>query len=159
MIRKAKEADVDAMTERFEQMVERVERDNGPILEYRDALFAKLPASRDALAAGFDDVLARLDAGADAAEHARAVCKAVPEWAGGAPADQLKAMARAIAQLERTKGQEHYSRLYWSASNGKLQWSKTRPSLASVKQLEEVREFLEERAKNPTTPLKLKVER
>ncbi len=158
MIRNARESDADALAERFEQMVERVERDNAIILEYRDALFAKLPVSYDVLAAGFEDVAVRMNVGADAASHARNVCKVLPEWAMNAPPDQLMAMERAIGQLEKKKGQPYYRRLYWSQSNRKLQWSKSQGSLASVSQLDEAREFLEDRIRNPIVPLKLKDE-
>lgn len=159
MIRNARETDADALSERFEQRVGRVERDNAIILSYRDALFAKLPVRYETLAAGFEDVAARLNVGADAAAHARTVCKALPEWAMNAPPDQLKAMARAIGELEKKKGQPYYRRLYWSESNRKLQWSKTQGSLASVSQLDEAREFLEDRIRNPIIPLKLREER
>jgi hypothetical protein len=160
MIRNAREGEAEALSERFEQMVERIERDNAIILKYRDALFGKLPVGYDAIAAGFEDAVARMNVGADAAEHVRNVCKALPEWANaGAPPDQLKTMLRAVAQLEKKKGPEYYSRLYWSASSGRLLWSKTQASLASVAQLEDAQEFLKRKIKHPDAPLKLKDER
>ena len=158
MIRNAKEDDAERLVEQFEQMDERVVRDNTFILKYRDGLFAKLPTGFDAIAAGLEDAAVRLNVGADVAEHTRAVCKAVEGWAPNAPPEQLKAVFKALAQLERKKGQEYYSRVYWSAS-GKMQWTKTQATLGRVSQLEEVQEFLEDQIKNPTAPLKMKGER
>lgn len=160
MIRGTRENDEEALANRFEQIVERIARDNRYLLAYRDELFAKLPPGYDALAAGLDDAAARMKVGADAAEHTRIVCKLIPQWAtADAPPEQLRAMSRAIAQLERKKGQEYYNRLYWSASYGRMTFSKSRGSLASVSQLEAVQEFLDDRIRNPITPLKLKEER
>src|SRR5688500_9336846 len=158
MIRNARESDSERLVEQFEQMDERVERDNLLILKYRDALFAKLPVSYDAIVAGFDDAAARINVGADAADHARALCKAVEGWAPNAPPEQLKAVSRALSQLEKKKGQEYYSRLYWSTS-GKMQFTKTQGSLGRVSQLEELQEFVQDRIRNPNTTLKLKDER
>ena len=160
MIRGARENDEEALANRFEQIVERIARDNRYLLAYRDELFARLPPGYDALAAGLDDAAARMKVGADAAEHTRIVCKLIPQWAtADAPPEQLRAMSRAIAQLERKKGQEYYNRLYWSASYGRMTFSRSRGSLASVSQLEAVQEFLDDRIRNPTSPLKLKEER
>ena len=158
MIRNARENDSERLIEQFEQMDERVERDNAFILKYRDGLFAKLPVSYDAIAAGFDDAAVRLHLGADAADHARALCKAVEGWAPDAPPERLKAVSRALGQLEKKKGQGYYSRLYWSTS-GRMQFTKTQGSLGRVSQLEELQEFVEDRIRNPSTPLKLKDER
>ena len=60
--------------------------------------------------------------------------------------------------MEKKKGQEYYSRLYWSTS-GKMQFTKTQTTLGRVSQLEELQEFVQERIRNPNTPLKLKEER
>jgi hypothetical protein len=158
MIRNARENDAERLVEQFEQMDERVERDNLLILKYRDALFAKLPVSYDAIVGGFDDAAARINVGADAADHARALCKAIEAWAPNAPPEQLKAVLRALGQLEKKKGQEYYSRLYWSTS-GKMQFTKTQGTLGRVSQLEELQEFVQDRIRNPSTPLKLKEER
>ncbi|HEV2296569.1 MAG TPA: hypothetical protein VGR35_22185 [Tepidisphaeraceae bacterium] len=160
MIRGAKEPDEPALAEQFEQLVERAARDNRAVLAYRDELFARLPPTYDALAAGFEDAAARVNVGADAAGHVRKVCKAVPQWASSTVAspspEQLKAMSRALAQLEKKKGQPYYNRLYWSASYGRMTFSKSRGSLASVSQLEEAQEFLDEKIRNPSIPLKMK---
>ena len=158
MIRNARENDAERLVEQFEQMDGRVERDNLLILKYRDALFAKLPVNYDAIVAGFDDAAARINAGADAADHGRALCKAIEGWAPDAPPEQLKSVSRALSQLEKKKGQEYYSRLYWSTS-GKMQFTKTQGSLGRVSQLEELQEFVQDRIRNPNTPLKLKEER
>ena len=158
MIRNARENEAERLVEQFEQMDERVERDNLLILKYRDALFAKLPVSYDAIVAGFDDAAARINVGADAADHVRALCKTVEGWAPNAPPEQLKAVSRALGQLEKKKGQEYYSRLYWSTS-GKMQFTKTQGSLGRVSQLEELQEFVQDRIRNPSAPLKLKDER
>jgi hypothetical protein len=158
MIRNARENDAERLVEQFEQMDERVERDNLLMLKYRDALFARLPVGYDAIVAGFDDAAARINVGADAADHARALCKAVEGWAPNAPPEQLKSVSRALSQLEKKKGQEYYSRLYWSTS-GKMQFTKTQGSLGRVSQLEELQEFVQDRIRNPSTPLKLKDER
>ena len=158
MIRNARESDAERLIEQFEQMDERVERDNLLILRYRDALFAKLPVSYDAIVAGFEDAAARINLGADAGDRARALCKAIEGWAPNASPEQLKAVSRALDQLEKKKGQEYYSRLYWSTS-GKMQFTKTQATLGRVSQLEEIQEFVQDRIRNPNTPLKLKEER
>ncbi len=160
LIRGAKESEAELLAERFEQMVERVARDNTHLLAYRDGLFANLPPGYDALAAGLEDAAARSAVGAAAAEHTRSVCEAITPWAAAnPPPEQLRAMSRALTQLERKRGQPYYNKVYWSAGYGRMTFSKSRGSLASVSQLEEAREFLDDKIRNPTAPLKLKEER
>ncbi|MGB7157773.1 MAG: hypothetical protein WBD40_06885 [Tepidisphaeraceae bacterium] len=163
LVRNAKEDDEERVTEQFAQRVAAVERDNLYILKYRDALFKRLPPGYDMVAAGFEDAIARINAGADAGEHTRAVCKAASEWAAGtAPppqVEQMRSMSRAVAQLQKKKGQDFYSKVYFSKSSGKLQWSKSQESLAGIAQIEELREFLDDKIRNLPTPLKLKEER
>ena len=147
------------MSDEFEQGVKAVERDNLHILALRDALFSHLPPSYDAALAGFEDAVARLDAGAEVRGHVRAVCKTASDWAASidpppAP-DQLKAMSQVLAKLQKQKGSEYYAKVYLSKS-GKLQWSKSHESFAGIGQLDELRELLEDRIKNPAAPLKLK---
>ncbi len=159
LARNGKQDEEEGLAERFNQRVETAEKNNRFILQYRSALLAKLPPSYESIGAGFEDSIVRMNAGVDAAEHTREVCKSVPLWAAAAPPDQLRAMSRAVAQLRKKKGPEYYDRIAWSARSRKLEWKKDEASLSSCKQLGEVEETLEDKIKNPSEPLKLKEER
>ena len=140
-------------------MIDQTAKDNFYLLKYRDGLFAKLPPSFDALAAGFEDAVVRVDSGIDAGEHTRAVLKALPEWANNAPPEQLKQMSRALEQIQKKKGPEYYNKTSWSESTRKMSWTKASESLSGISQFKEAQEFIDDKIKNPTTPLKLKEEK
>jgi hypothetical protein len=160
LIRNAREDDVERLTEEFEQMASASAKENELVLKYREALFAKLPPSYDAIAAGIQDVAQRIDLGIDPRDHARAVLKAVENWAGGTSspsAEQLREISASLKRLEKKDGQEFYSKLRWSDSTKKASYTKSRESLSGVSsQLKEVQAFLDEKINNPSAPLKLK---
>jgi hypothetical protein len=158
MIRGAREREAEALAERFAQIEERAKRDNQYILAYRDALFAALPPGYDAIAAGFEDAIARMNAGVDPAEHTREVCKILSHWSENAPPEQLKQVLRAVQQLEKKEGPEHYTKVAWHKSYERMNFSKSRESLA-IAQLKEAKDELDQRIKNPTAPLKMKEEK
>jgi hypothetical protein len=163
LIRNARQDDVDQLTERFDEMVATAAKENELVLSYRAALFAKLPPSYDAIAAGFEDLAQRIDMGIEPADQAKAVLKAVETWASGTTspsAEQLREVAGALNQLEKTEGREFYSKLRWSDSTRKLSYSKSRESMSGVSsQLKELQAFLDEKINSPSAPLKLKKEK
>jgi len=159
IVRNAKEDEKDRLEEQYQQMIDQTAKDNFYLLKYRDGLFAKLPPSFDALAAGFEDAVVRVDSGIDAGEHTRAVLKALPEWANNAPPEQLKQMSRALEQIQKKKGPEYYNKTSWSESTRKMSWTKASESLSGISQFKEAQEFIDDKIKNPTTPLKLKEEK
>jgi hypothetical protein len=163
LIRNARQDDVDQLTERFDEMAATAAKENELMLSYRAALFAKLPPSYDAIAAGFEDLAQRIDMGIEPADQAKAVLKAVETWASGTTspsAEQLREVAGALKQLEKTEGREFYSKLRWSDSTRKLSYSKSRESMSGVSsQLKELQAFLDEKINSPSAPLKLKKEK
>jgi hypothetical protein len=151
------QSDQAALREQLDAEVQRVARINGPVLVYRDELFRRLPASYETYAAGFEDAVARLQAGVDVREHAEKLTNNVRTWAAaGAPPQQVAAMSQAVAKLTKQRGPEYYDDVEWSAEDRKLAWRRTSRSLNEGKALDELIEYLNAQAADPNGGLKFK---
>lgn len=148
LIRGAKEDDVDALSDQYDEMMKRYWARNKPIVEYRSTLFRKLPTVPEALLAGFEDAQVRLDAAMDVKDHLTDVIAAVRNWAvSGPPPQQLKAMADHIRKFSNQTGPEYYNGMEWKEKERQLVWKKTKTRLSSDKALEGLVDELKEMAK------------
>jgi hypothetical protein len=102
-----------------------------------------LTPSYDAYAAGFQDAIVRLDAGADVGDHADALSLGIRGWAAGSvPRQELAAMARAVNELKSRRGPQYYERVDWDANNRRLVWRKTTKRLNDNRWLDDLAEVL-----------------
>lgn len=100
-----REGEVDSLDRELHERQDAVNRANEPILAYRNALFAKLPLTYDALAAGLQDCYVRLDAGADVDSIETPLAEAISKWMDDpkATASQMASLASAMTKLGEQK--------------------------------------------------------
>ena len=99
-----KAADLPALNKQFDAEVERWSKANVPILEYRDALYAKLSPLPDTLALSFEDGCLRASCGVDCPAHMKAVMAQVQAWAVTATPNQVAGLAEQIKRIAREMG-------------------------------------------------------
>lgn len=144
---KARKEDDAALSAKVEERVRQDAEANKPILAYRDALYARLPAGYDALVAGFRDAHERTAAAAGGGaydEHAGRVVKDALAWAqsGAADPEQCAKLTELVARLRFVRSPPYYSRLSWRYD--RLAWSTKTDALYSAKKLSDLETVLRE---------------
>jgi hypothetical protein len=154
----ARQDNVEKLNQQLNQLeVERREA-NEPILAYRGELFAKLPATYDAITAGLEDAFVRLKAGADTQSIVEPVIKTAHGWMPAAKAEQLTQLSQLAGTLSKQKGPELYEAAWWSERSYKVMWRKHTPDMNKSDQLGRLQRDLMEQARNPASSLKFKDE-
>jgi hypothetical protein len=149
--RNARKEDIPKLNQDIAETQQRRERQNGPILSYRNELFAKLPEQNyDVLKAGLQDAYTRLQAGADTQSIMDPLLKQTREWmvSSDATSQQLNDLAKLTATLSKEKSPEFYSHAEWSERSYRVNWYKKRYDLNKYGQLDKLSKDLSETARN-----------
>lgn len=144
---KARKEDDAALSAKLEERVRLEAEANKPILAYRDALYARLPAGYEPLVAGFRDAHERTAAAAGGGaydEHAGRVVKDALAWAqsGAADPDQCAKLTDLVAKLRHVRSPPYYARV--SLRYDRLAWSTKTDALYSAKKLSDLENVLRE---------------
>jgi hypothetical protein len=150
LLSKAKKDDDSALSARIEERVRQDTEANRPILAYRDALYARLPASYESVVAGFRDAHERTQAaagGGSSDEHAARVVRDALAWAqsGDADAEQCAKLAELVARLRFVRSPPYYARAAWRSDH--LAWSSRSDAVYSAKKLSDLENVLRETLK------------
>ena len=150
LLLKARKEDDAALSTKVEERVRREAEANKPVLAYRDALYARLPAGFDALVAGFRDAHERTLAaawGGSSDEHAGRVVKDALAWAqsGAADPQQCAKLTELVARLRFVRSPPYYARAYWRYD--RLAWSTKTDAVYSAKKLSDLENVLREAQK------------
>ena len=156
--RSARQEDIEKLNQQLNDLQLSRREANEPILAYRDELFARLPLTYDAVAAGMQDAFVRLKAGAETQSIVEPVIKATHAWMASAPAQQLSQLAHVAGTLSKEKGPELYEAAWWSERSYKVMWRKHTLDLNKTDQLGKLQRDLLEQARNPGAGLKFKDE-
>ncbi len=159
LLKGATQSDEPALQTQFAEITEALDRDNAPVLAYRDALFELLPPGFDSTAAGFEDVLQRMEGGHDPLPLTRTICDSVNDWSATASPAELKRMLAALQPLVREKGNAFYDRIAWDGRSKRVVWKTDTPALSDSKPLKELLSALEDRIASASAPLKLREKR
>jgi hypothetical protein len=113
-------------------------KENRPVYEFRDTLFARLPMSVDLVAAGLSDAVERFRAADDRAgnDQMRAVDQRMATWVMTLEnARQKQAIANMLQQLRRERGVEYATTL--KTTGGQRIWATvvSKPSDGQIDQL------------------------
>ena len=93
------EKDVSRINSELQARVDEVEKANAPILAYRDDLYARLPASGDAILGGLEDAAARAGRGIDGGSHMKGVLAQITTWCVSASPSEIKAVGALLRGL------------------------------------------------------------
>jgi hypothetical protein len=156
--RNARQDDTDKLNQQLNDLQQRRRQANEPILAFRDELFARLPPTYDAIAAGLEDAFVRLKAGVETQSIVEPVIKTTHAWMPSASTEQLSQLAQLAGTLSKEKGPELYEAAWWSERSYKVMWRKHTPDLNKSDQFGKLQRDLLEQAKNPASGLKFKDE-
>jgi hypothetical protein len=125
-----------------------------PILEYRDELYARMPPGFETLAAGLEDIYARVSHGAPANEFWTTVSAGVRSWAlTSSDSAKMRQLAGAVDKLRSFVKEERNRpcyRVMWVKEDKYtgLKWV-AEQTIQNDKSMEDVVDWLDEHAKNP----------
>ena len=158
MTQGARQADEPELIGKAEEMVRAAQRDNAPILLYREELYRRSPKNLDTFAAALDDLFARTAAGADGKNLLKSFCADVKIWAaeGDSPREPLAALGKGVRRLADTKSPPYYDTPYWREKAGVFAWRKTRSDVDSGHALKDLANMLEEQSRQPVIDLTIK---
>jgi hypothetical protein len=158
MIQGARQADEPDFIAKAEEIVRTAQRDNAPILLYREELYRRLPKNLDTFAAALDDLFVRTAAGADGKNLLKSFCGDVKIWAGEAdsPREAMAALGKGVRRLADTKSPPYYDTPYWREKAGVFAWRKTRSDVDSGHALKDLANLLEEQSRQPVIDLTIK---
>jgi hypothetical protein len=132
-----------------------------PVLSYRDELYARLPGGFEALAAGLEDVYARVSSGAPANEFWTTVSAGMRSWAlASSDGQKMRQLASAVEKLRlfvKDEKNRPYYRVIWAKEDKYtgLKWI-GESTIQNDKSMEDIAAWLEEHAKNPGGGLNFK---
>ena len=152
-----------ALSAKLEELAGREAEANKPILAYRDALYARLPAGYESIVAGLRDAAERAAAAAGGGttdEHAGRVVADAQAWAQSGSADpkQCAELAELVARLRHTRSPPYYARATLRRGDDRLSWATKTDAVYSPTKLSNLEKVLREAAKNgapqPAAPVK-----
>jgi len=139
---------------KIKDQIEKTTTANAPILGYRDALFAKLPPTYDALNAGFEDAYERLKAGAETKDLVESLSSVSRLWLTSTPPptpQQLDALGKTVTTLSREQGPQYFAGIEWNEEKRKSYWQTRRPHFYPAKPLEDLAKEFVERSHEPAS--------
>jgi hypothetical protein len=142
------QAKIDEVNGRYQRQIAQFNAAHEPILKYRALLLARLPVTGETLAAGFEDVAARVAAGVDFDDFLDTLLGSARNWLldGKASPRQLSAMAQVVERVKSTKPPTYLDKAYVN-SKGTPSWkTKTAPSADAGGSLTEFLSSLREAA-------------
>jgi hypothetical protein len=147
LVLKSRKGDDASLSTQLEERVRQGAEANGPILAYRDALYARLPEGFEALVAGLRDARERTVAAAGGGAydaHAGRVVKDALAWArsGSADPDQCIRLAEIVARLRFVRSEPYYARAVWRQV--RPSWSTRSDGVYSPKKLADLEAVLKE---------------
>ena len=87
LLRNVKSAeDAKALTEKLGELIPPWQKQNGPVLAYRDELYSRLPQNGEALVARLEDDAQRVEAGYESEKEMKATTDAIEKWIDTNPA-------------------------------------------------------------------------
>lgn len=129
---------------------------NTMLLHYRQALYAKMPASLETIRAALQDAYERVNAGIGPREIMTEIDAAVRHWAlGGVPAGQLRSLGNLLAQLNTAKVNSGAASVYWNADRKTASLRMT-PGLNEGRAMQNMISFVEEQLKDPGGGIKMR---
>jgi hypothetical protein len=146
-----------AANKEFAALVHNVNQANRPLLEFRAALFERLPADYFTLEAGLADLRARAVCGLKSDKFFDTVAAGIRSWAIGAKTSQLNAVGEALYDLKATTEQREnrpYTQIYEDKG---YKWRSD--YAVDPRKLDALLEFLKQAANSPTGGLKFKGEK
>jgi hypothetical protein len=143
------------LREQLADQTDAVARDNVLVLAYHDDLLRRLPDSYDKYQAALEDAWQRTDRGVDAKAFMRAASGGIRGWAVTAEGEQLAALSEELRGLRSRRPAECYADVVWSETRLRMTARRQRRSLDG-KDLASLSEFLDQRASNPTQPLRIR---
>jgi hypothetical protein len=101
-----------------------------PILKYRTALFAHLPVSGEAIAAGFEDVATRAAAGAEFDKFLDTLLGSARNWVldGKASPKQIAALTQLVERVKNTKAPSYYDQAAINSKGAPYWKTRTAPN-------------------------------
>jgi len=130
---------------------------NAPILNYRDALYNRLPTNADVLIARLQDAVVRVQAGCDLKSLLSDMESEVRSWlAVGANPQQASAVLSAVKEAKKIKGPDVYISAYWDEklTPKAMTWKKRGSAIGAGS--EKIETSLKEYLNNPGGGLKFK---
>jgi len=136
--RNSRKEDVPKLNEQLAEAQQQRERENAPVLAFRDELFARLPEQNyDCLRAGFEDAYTRMKAGADAQGCLEPLIRRTRDW-----------MTSSAATLSKENSPHFYSEADWDERTFKVTWHKKAYDLNKYGQMDKLARDLAEVARN-----------
>jgi hypothetical protein len=149
--RNSRKEDVPKLNEQLAEAQQERERENAPVLAFRDELFARLPEQNyDCLRAGFEDAYTRMKAGADAQGCLEPLIRRTRDWmiSSSATQPQLAEMSRLVTTLSKENSPHFYSEADWDERTYKVVWRKKAYDLNKYGQMDKLARDLAEVARN-----------
>jgi hypothetical protein len=154
-IRPLQKEQIPSANQEFSTVVQNLNQANRPLLEYRAALFERLPADYATFDAALSDLRARAAAGLKSDKFFDTVASGLRSWAIGAKSNQLIAIGEALYDLKAVNEQKEnhpYTQIY--EDKGIKQWRAD--SAIDPKKIDALLEFLKQAANSPAGGLKFK---
>ncbi|HEY7088251.1 MAG TPA: hypothetical protein VH518_09195 [Tepidisphaeraceae bacterium] len=125
---------MDEVNARYQKQIADFNAAHEPILKYRALLWARLPLTPETLAAGFEDVGARVAAGVRFDDFLDTLLGSARNWVldGRASPRQLAVMAQVVEKVKNTKPPAYYDKAYVS-SKGTPYWKSKTAASADAK--------------------------
>jgi hypothetical protein len=149
--RNSRKEDVPKLNEQLAEAQQARERENAPVLAFRDELFARLPEQNyDCLRAGFEDAYTRMKAGADSQGCLEPLIRRTRDWmvSSSATQPQLAEMSRLVTTLSKENSAHFYSEADWDERYFKVVWRKKAYDLNKYGQMDKLAHDLADVARN-----------
>jgi hypothetical protein len=146
--------DLPAANKEFASLIDRTHQANAPILNYRAALFERLPTQYDSLQAGLADLHLRVTHGLKSDRFFDTVAASIRSWAINANAGQLNAIGNNLLDLKAAteeKSAKPYTQIYEDKG---MKWRTD--TTIDPKKLDALISFLEQASNSPAGGLKFK---
>jgi hypothetical protein len=144
-----REGQEDAINDQVSKQNEMIKAYNDPILEYRDALYARLPTNGDVLIARLQDAVFRVQAGVDLKNLLSNWSLEIRTWTvSNATPQQANAVMSALKEAQKIKGAVTYKSAKWDEKKKAVVWSPVTAQI-SAKEAAPIEKQLREYIANP----------